>query len=1362
MPTPDTSYAPVPYIYKSAGLVARPVEDQAPEHSYLNMLNCLEREENSMSSRYGTVIINRDPNGTTTNPQNYLFASPIITLARLLYQQNSWRYGVTSAGQLYRHAGDTRGQYTEIYSQLSGNFCSWITTSCFASSQAYLFLFDANASIKDSGLFPAPQLIGIDPPYYTANTQPYSPLLTLIDNFASANSYTTDGFSVAWAYNSITTLPSFVAQAVTDFYEFVQTSYSVAGGNAIAETSPPGTTTATANFTCAAFPSASTSGQPVTLTASAEAQFVFNGPGSSSVALQYSTNSGTTWITFYSVGATNTTESTGPSPVTVSVYGLANIDTLLVQIVATTTATGTGITAATGTITEISASVNPVGLFADITSGMISVLNANSTIQIPIISIVSSGLSLGVYTSLTIICGAPHGLVGQTSISVYGSSNNLCDGFYTATIATGATTTLTVPFFSATAISATGGFLMGGAGTSGPSTAVLQNLYSTPYPSQLSAWGFYQSVSPGVIEFPIGCWTGTVPTNSTATVGNTITLDLSINNEVTDDDLIVCCLAVGDPASLSNIRLQFDVNDSGYGASYYYKDVSPAYYQQGVQQLEDAYTTTEQQIFADTLGLITGAPPDSTTAQLQPANLSTGQGAWVAALLRRGDFVAVGTAGQSGLDWSNITGWQLVITTSTVGSSSVSCNGIYLQWGYGPSSFGGVGYDYRYTYLNANTLTESNAAPLQEFNPQFGYLSSLVSPIYLRQAAQVTGYYSQDPQVTHVRIYRRGGIANQNWYQIDQIPNLTGGGIYGGLFIYKDVVSDDSIEQAPILQLDNDPPVTSSLPVPLASTLALASSSPGNTYYNLYYPQLIYATSQGAGTTFNFVTDQIVEVGAAQNLEEVRVISGGVGYFAAILRLQHNAGEPVNVYSVPRVHCNISALAYGQVWLAGDPNNSHYLYFSKKGFPESFSPAAYIPVGSAGQAITALVNWRGTLFVRTTVTWWQIVGGAQPYAQPTGCQHGGPGMMGWTETDSSIFNRAPDGIRNFVGANASYMSLAIEFIYRQNPATPLPLADPTQAAFDVMAYYNNVVYISYVSLSSGLRYRLAYDTVYRRWRIDDVAATAMLWEQDTNTFLVAKPLGTGGYVICQDQVTTQDYDDGGWVLGQLAQVPILLNLQSTYQDLGKPHFPKQWNVLEDDVNTQGQMLTTQLLFDYDAEDATEIIPTPNPAISPTREKIQRKISPLQPMPTELAAGQQGYRMSWLHQMSVLVAPTFYQENVYAAVLADYRTSFDTYWLKFGSDKSKIVKQGYFDYTSTTPLTFTLYADGSSTPYFTFTLPAEPTRLTVRVIFLHKKPRLWRMIGNAPNSAPFQLWNPVTVEQKGIDEGSTYMISELVG
>src|ERR1700734_1111284 len=99
--TQDTTYAPIPIIYKSRGLIARTVTDQAPPNFYLNMMNCLEREEEAMSSRYGVSMITRDPNGTIAGV-NYPLPAPINSLARLTYQGTPHRYAGLTNGELFR------------------------------------------------------------------------------------------------------------------------------------------------------------------------------------------------------------------------------------------------------------------------------------------------------------------------------------------------------------------------------------------------------------------------------------------------------------------------------------------------------------------------------------------------------------------------------------------------------------------------------------------------------------------------------------------------------------------------------------------------------------------------------------------------------------------------------------------------------------------------------------------------------------------------------------------------------------------------------------------------------------------------------------------------------------------------------------------------------------------------------------------------------------------------------------------------------------------------------------------------------------------------------------------------------------
>jgi hypothetical protein len=1541
----DTAYQPHSLVYKSSGLCAREVQDQMPPNSYLDFLNVLERDENALSSRFGTILVNRDPNGTPSGV-NYLFSHPVVSLSRLAYSsggsQYGFRYASLSDGTLWRRGGNDgsggtssslgQGPYTQIDSGLSGEPFQTLVASCYASAQAYLFIADQKIMLRDYGIGD-PNLWGIDPPAQTANSVPYSPLLTLIDDFDSGNTYTATGFSAGWNYASIGSIPVNSDSVVTDFTDFLGGSTTNRGyayaNNTL--TIPPNGSNSIAWTELGFTGTPITAGEQVTVTFNGlSASFSLTGTavGSGTLQVQYSINNGTTWVTFYSQSFT-VPQAVTIGTVSAVVAGLGNLNTLQYRILASSIGTGgSGNVVMDASATSSTVSISVAGELADITNGMISVLSGGgggnfgvtqtvyaqagqtnlsfngtqyeynpsnllrtrggvgpgtltdyviatgfgfsipltatilgitvtlywvgqhagtgilehvalyyssavlgtvknpgtlntafysnsvegsssdpwgagltpaivndpsfgfgvqietaevgstdrsflaswaitvtystgggggggTTLQpIPIASIQSTGWDGTKYSTLTITTGSPHGISGNQNVSVYGCSNELCDGFYPATSVS--TTTLTVPFVSVAPLSATGGTLYyypGGI----PSVCMLGDIYSTPYPAQLSAFGFYQQVPMGVTTFPIGSWSGTVATNSTASVGVTADFDLSINNQVTDDDLIVLTLNVSDPGNIANIRLQFDVNGSGYTSSYYYANISPAFYQGNVANLLSAYQSTQNQIIADTLGVISGQPVGSTTAQLQPSNISTGAGTWAAVIIPRGNFLPVGSAGQSGLDWTNITGWQLVIETAATaitgdGSATVSCNGLYLQWGYGPSSFAGVGYDYRYTYFDVATFTESSPSPIQNFSKQYGYLSSLNKPFYLRQAVQVTGQYSSDPQTTHLRMYRRGGTFGNNWLLIDQVPNITA----GGAFQYKDVIADAVLATEQPLALDNDPPVTSSLVNPINTTLSAATTGPGQSIYSTYAPQLITVSDN----TAVFVVDQTVLVGNASNLEEVLVIAGGTGHFSAVLRLQHNAGESVQVNSVPRQPCNLCALSTsgGQliVYLAGDPNNPNYLYYSKNGFPENFSPAARIPVSAADDPIMAVINWRGTIICATLKTWYIIVGGASPYAQPTGAAHGLISQQGWCFVEGAIAFRANDGIRLFTGADGVYMTLPVEWVYQGNPLCIPPQAYQPSASQDVLAFYNNTVFDSFVSNSlgtAGPRYRMDYSTVYKRYRYDDVGATAMLWERDTNTFLVAKPLGSG-YAIVQDWVG--DYDDGGWSgAHQLVQTPINISIQTPYLDLGAPHNQKQFNSLETDVNTKGQTMTTTLLFDDGTVPSLTL-----PTITTTqRTKVQ---SPLTPSGSPEGAGQQAYRASIRHTMAVTVAPILYQEDINAAVLAGFKYTLDSYNIEFSSTEFKLVKEILLDLTSSQTSTYNLYAEGSTTPYFTFTLPAVPSRATIRVRFPALKMRMFRIIGNVDSGqAGIQWWSAPQIRYKIARETSGYSLFDVV-
>jgi len=854
---------------------------------------------------------------------------------------------------------------------------------------------------------------------------------------------------------------------------------------------------------------------------------------------------------------------------------------------------------------------------------------------------------------------------------------------------------------------------------------------------------------------------GSVPASSTGTIGKTVALNLG---NYQPDDLFVLAILVTNPAAVQEIRVQFDVSGSGYTSSYYYKSLVSASYQSAVTlpQTTSPVQATNQEVFSRAAGVTNLSQINSTAQQiipnddpsipqLQPTNITTGESSWTVAYLRLGDFLPVGNAGNPGMGWANVTGWQIMVITNAEGTTGIEFNALYLQGSptsngigtnAGPSSYGGLGYDYRYTFYNQATQTESNPCGEQYFSATSTNPGATSTLIPLRQAINVAGQYSPDPQVTHVRAYRRGGVLSQNWQYLDQFVNITGSAAWA----YQDIIDDATIEETNILNLANDVPVTSTLQTPITTTLSAALNPTAP------FAPIAVTVAQASAV---FVPNQIVVIGTPANLEQVYVVAGGTGTFTACIQLPHVIGEAVQVFASPAQPCNLCALAYGQLWLAGDPNNPHLLYYSNPGYPENFAPQNYIAVSSPADPITAVINFRGNLLVSTLATWYSISPGTPPIAQPTGSKHGLVAPFGWCQTENAIWFRGIDGIREFTGSDGPYRSLDIEWIFQQGgnaeiqAYSPIPFASPTNPTLDQMAFWNNLVFLTYLG-NDGFFHRLAYHTIYKRWRNLDVDETkytlgpALYLEADTNTLLFSELVATpgvlgSGWAVAQDHIN--NYDDGGWSASGLIQSPINFTLQTPYQDQGAPNNQKQYNVLTIDADTLGQTLTVTLLFD----DNNGSVPSLNlgTITSTTRQKFQLLVN--------AGLGQQAYRVSLQITGAVLDAPVILQADIHYALLAEQRSSFDSYWIKFGQDESKLVKQGYFDYTSTAAVSVAIYADGNTTPYYSFTLAANPSRYEspVRVRFPAIKLRLFRCVMTVPSGQTLQVWQTPQVDEKPI-------------
>jgi hypothetical protein len=1251
----DPSYVSIPFIFQSKGVSARYAIDEVPQYFYLNLQDCEERSETAVSSRYGSVILNRDANGTVDGT-NYFLANPVVSLSRLYSSAAStaWRYAADNAGILYRRQGNAQGQYTQILTGLSGQPFSSVVNTTYGSSTPYLFIADANLMVKDSGTG-TPTRIGIIPPWPIAGFTPYAPEILIIDKFTSASGYTVSNTSLS-SGSATTVASSLAGYSQNNFIYYID--------------SGSGSITGIHN--------------------------AFNGvlgvpsTGPATIAFLFEVYS-------------------SPSPRQFSAYGIDG--TLPVGSAITYTLNNvTGNVAASTTATIAKTAAFDLSQSNQVTDDDLIVLN----LQI-----------------------SNPGNVQQINVQFDLNSSGYVN-YYTKSIAPAS-------------------YQPGITGTSDPYAALASQLYTSALEREQGTVTAPSStgtqLTPAQIGTGPGSWSAVymrrgdfLPVGSAGqqnqTWANVTGWQIEIITGPSGGPYVLqwtypgkppgCTLELG---TIVQQQVDFPGNFSGSTGTVGTPPASLAGFGVGVYGPNGQRNLGEVGVYHD--GSFVFTTPGGDPVSIYP-----------------GEQLTIFTPCPQDPNLSDITLTFNGETITTAGTD-FSFNGLYLQWGAGPSSFAGIGYDYRFTYYNINTGTESNGSPVAEYSQQFGYVASYAPLIVLRQAISVQGVYSADPQVTHVRIYRRGGIYGDNWRYVDQIANVTG----TGTFTYKDIIPDAELAQAQTLVLDNDVPVTSSLQVPISTALSAPSVGPTSTTNTPYWiPGAQKLTV--SDLTAVFTVNQIVDIGTPQNLEQVVVEQGGTGSFYATVRLQHATGEPVYVFSIPAQPVDLVALAYGQMWWAGDPNNPHFLYYSKPDYPENCGPENYIPVSEPSDPIMAVINFRGTLFVATLTTWYQIIGGASPYAQPTGSLHGLVSKHGWCQTESSIWYSAVDGIREFRGADGEYRSLIIEWLFRNDPSlqlqTPIPQVDLTKLSQIVMAFQDNYVYVSYPTTNgqNGGLARLIFHTQYLRWRNDTVEATTLFWEGDTNELLYCRyvPAPTGpGYAICQDRVG--DTDDMGWTSGHVQVFDdISIDMQTPFQDLGKPHFPKQWNMLEVDADANGGALTVQVAF----EDSVTL--TLGTMTLDGRTKYQ--------FPIGAGEGYEAYRMSVIITGAGLQdAPTLYQLNIYAALLAANRATFDSYWIKMGTEESKLVKEAYFDYTSPVEVNVSLYADGFTTPYYTFTLPANPTRLRVpeRVRFPAIKLRQFRMVmeSTGSNVQPFQLWQNPTVRWKPVLVGAGYALAPLV-
>jgi hypothetical protein len=822
---------------------------------------------------------------------------------------------------------------------------------------------------------------------------------------------------------------------------------------------------------------------------------------------------------------------------------------------------------------------------------------------------------------------------------------------------------------------------------------------------------------------------GTVAAATVATVSiNGLALNLAqLPGSLTagDDDVMNFYINISDPSQVQEIRLLFDVGDGSFTKDYYLKSISPDTIQGLVSKQQTAVATVPVQAVDQAVGVTDGralgieadqvTQPDQTIIEVQPAPLTTGLSRWTRVQVNRGDFVKVGLADLPGHDWAKVVGWQVSIQTTTTGTLTFGLDDLFLYGGSGPDSFGGVAYDYRVTYYNATTGAESN--PSQVILPDTTYL------LPRRQPIKISWIASPDTQVTHVRIYRRGGTLPSAWYKVGEVAI--------GTTTFLDTLSDTIAVQQRTLEIDNDPPVTSTLKVPVSTTLG-TSVTAGS------------AQTVTPASMTNIVLNQYVTIdqGTAQE-ETVLVESPTATQFTAFFQFAHSTTSTVKAQTLPGRAMVIAAEAFGNVWLAGDPDNPHLLYYSKPQRPESFSPAATLEIGTPSDPIMAIVPVKTNLYVFTLGAIYLILGQGTP--QPISLRisqgYGLTSKWGWCLVGTTIYFQSFDGIYAFYGYNDPVaISEITEWLWTNVADGPIAPLDPTKLANTVMAAKGKEVFILYTDIN-GVQRRINYFTTFKRFRDDSYPATAMIIERDTQNLMVAKANG----MVYQDRVN--DYDDGGFTAGVAVQTPIAFELQTQCLDQGVPKADKVYNEFTIDIDTNAQDVGVYLRFD-NGDPATEVfLGNVNTA---ERDQV--------PFNINSGKGINSRNVQVILRGSVTSVVHVFELHIRVWTEAEFRKSWDTYWCKYGTDMWKVVKQGYFEYVAPSGITINCYIEGVLTPEYSFTLPPTTVRTATRVRFPAVKAKIWRYTGTS--TAAFQFYNSSHLEIREVCSEKGYAIVNL--
>lgn len=878
--------------------------------------------------------------------------------------------------------------------------------------------------------------------------------------------------------------------------------------------------------------------------------------------------------------------------------------------------------------------------------------------------------------------------------------------------------------------------------------------------------------------------------------------------DYTTNDVVHVSIGIAEPTKVSDIRLRVMVGASYSltGADYYEKSIAISVAQSTTDLSQTAATQLDTTVPQSQIGIYGDYEPvDSLSQDVKPVvldpvspNQSTSVPLYTENDIVKGDFVAVGRAGSGSFTWKNVVGFQVIAKSNVTASlPKIWVSSIYVAGGFGPDAFSRSAtnplfpYDYLYTYRNVLTGTESNPSV------------PMIQPNYVtpgRQAVVLTLCGTGDPQVStglqsfSMGIYRRGGSYSDGLYRLvgyatnKGAPEIDGNNNNSNAITFVDNQPDINLLYAPILEFDNDPPVTSTLPNLYRFGFSNYTQGTGaaGQYSTL---NMVYITLTGTdltdilrpGTLMTFARgtpkEEVVAVISVTSGNFVQVFfqydhSDFSGFTSIVAEADATTGQP----------CQLAVAAFDSVFVAGDINNPHVVYKSKTGRPEAF-PVVELSTGISGSQIVGspsnpIMNFceysGGLLFLNLDRLYYMTVAfGAMQVPIETPATRGLIGRNAWCKADNEIWYLSYDGIYSWSGGQSIKRSEAIDPLFKGVQIGPYPPIDLTQnedivgSNIAMMQYMKNEIFMVYSAIGGGY-YRLRYSTIYDRWSIETFKdplsgstsnpITAMNAEADDGILLFATQVQTSPPALAylyRDDVGQSD----GWITegDTVTGVGIDYALKSAGFELQQATMQKQYLDLMIELNNDLASIPATMKWEMFYDWSGTADPTDTFAITTPIAGGRRR----QQVSFQLGFGKEAYtaqiRISGtstaLSSMATSVVPvTFYSFNMNYYPLTQIQVGRTWDWDDLGYQYDKRLYQLIVTYDIPVGQSVTLNLDtitgiaglqSENTATQTFTLlppttsaTGAPTRLTAN--FWLKDVLIVKQVRLRPTVAGFQF------------------------